>query len=125
VVIRDSEKDMAISKNVETSLLQKVLTPIGSLYSNWDYFQDFNNDNMVELTQNWFGGHMDVIEFQYIPRYEYWQKNRTAYTELNNFEKNRATLSWHLTQREKESLHHTILESNNKAALRKLQKLLE
>ncbi|HSZ25362.1 MAG TPA: patatin-like phospholipase family protein [Cytophagaceae bacterium] len=125
VIIRDSEKDIAIKKHSESSLFQKIITPIGSLYSNWDYFQDFNNDNLIEFTQSWFEGQYDVIEFQYIPRYKYWQKNRIEYTELNNYEKNRATLSWHLTQREKESLHQTILESNNKASLEKLQKLLQ
>jgi hypothetical protein len=125
IIIRDSEKDIAIKKHTESSLFQKILTPIGSLYNNWDYFQDFNNDNLIEYTETWFPGKYDVIEFQYIPRYEYWQKNRMEYTELNNYEKNRATLSWHLTQREKESLHKTILESNNHAALIKLKQLLE
>jgi len=125
VIIRDSEKDIAINKNNESSLFQKILTPIGSLYNNWDYFQDFNNDNLLELTQSWFDGKYDVVEFQYIPRYEYWQKNRAEYTEMDNFEKNRATLSWHLTQREKKSLHQTILESNNQMALKKLQKILQ
>jgi hypothetical protein len=125
VIIRDSEKDMAIRKHAQTSLFQKILTPIGSLYNNWDYFQDFNNDNLIELTQSWFDGKYDVVEFQYIPRYEYWEKNRDEYTELDNWGKNRATLSWHLTQREKESLHKTILESNNQASIKKLKKLLE
>jgi hypothetical protein len=125
VIIRDSEKDIAVKKHSENSLFQKILTPIGSLYNNWDYFQDFNNDNLIEFTQSWFEGQYDVVEFQYIPRYEYWQKNRIEYTELNNYEKNRATLSWHLTQREKESLHQTILELNNKNALERLQKLLK
>ncbi len=125
VVIRDSEKDIAVKKHNENSLFQKLLTPIGSLYNNWDYFQDFNNDNLLEYTQSWFKGKYDVVEFQYIPRYEYWQKNRIEYTELNNYEKNRATLSWHLTNREKISLHKTILEGNNKAALEKLKKILQ
>ncbi len=125
VIIRDSEKDIAVKKHAETSLFQKLLTPIGSLYNNWDYFQDFNNDNLIELTESWFKGPYDVVEFEYIPRYEYWQKNRIEYTGLNNYEKNRATLSWHLTQREKQSLHQTILENNNRVALNRLQKLLK
>ncbi|HWZ21334.1 MAG TPA: hypothetical protein VNW06_01700, partial [Cytophagaceae bacterium] len=125
VIIRDSEKDIDIVQHTEISLFQKILTPIGSLYNDWDYFQDFNNDNLLEFTQTWFEGHYDVIEFQYIPRYDYWEKNRSEYTELNNYEKNRATLSWHLTQREKQSLHQTILETNNQRAVKRLQKLLE
>lgn len=125
VIIRDSEKDIAVKKHTENSLFQKLLTPIGSLYNNWDYFQDFNNDNLIEFTKSWFKGPYDVVEFEYIPRYEYWQKNRMEYTELNNYEKNRATLSWHLTQREKESLHKTILEYNNQRSLKKLQGLLK
>jgi hypothetical protein len=125
VIIRDSEKDIAIKQHAETSLFQKIMTPIGSLYNNWDYFQDFNNDNLLELTESWFDKQYDVVEFQYIPRYTYWEKNRVEYTELNNYEKNRATLSWHLTQREKESLHQTILESNNQEALKRLKELLK
>ncbi|MCS6823053.1 MAG: patatin-like phospholipase family protein [Cytophagaceae bacterium] len=124
VIIRDSEKDGAIREQKETSLFQKMITPIGSLYSNWDYFQDFTNDQLIELAQSWYKGPFDLVEFQYIPRYEYWKNNKEEYSSLDNWEKNRAVLSWHLTKREKESLYNTIYEANNLAALAKLKKLL-
>jgi hypothetical protein len=125
VIIRDSEKDIEVRKRAEVSIIQKVLTPIGSLYSNWDYFQDFNNDNLLEFAQTWYRGPFDVVEFQYISQYEDWQKNRQLYSELDNYEKNRAALSWHLTAREKQSLFKTITEPNNVMALKKFKSIVK
>ncbi len=125
LIIRDSEKDAVVRKKSDASIIQKFLTPIGSLYSTWDYFQDFNNDNLLEFSQTWFNGKLDVVEFQYIPNYQDWQKNRQKYAELDNYEKNRAALSWHLTNREKMSLYKTIEEENNLHALTRFRSILE
>lgn len=125
VIIRDSEKDQEVRKRTESSVIQKMLTPIGSLYSTWDYFQDFNNDNLLEFAQSWYKGQCNVVEFQYISEYKSWETDRKGYLEMTNFEKNRAALSWHLTKREKQSLYNTINEPNNAAALKRFNMLLE
>ena len=124
--IRDSQKDMEVEKNNEGSILSKALAPIGSLYNNWDFYQDFNNDNLIEYSRSWLNCPMDVIEFEYIPLYGEKQKAKETKQPLKGkkIPNERAALSWHLTTREKQSLRKTILEENNQQALKKLQLLL-
>ncbi|MDF2454368.1 MAG: hypothetical protein K0R51_361, partial [Cytophagaceae bacterium] len=128
VNIRDSEKESPIVDNQSPSAWQKISSPISSLYSNWDYFQDLSNDNMLQYAQSWLDTDLDVIEFEYIPKSKYWhkmQERKINLEEISKMEENeRAALSWHLTTREKESLVRTVLESNNQAALSKLKKVL-
>jgi hypothetical protein len=128
ISIRDSEKNQPIESKVEPSIFQKMFTPIGSLYNNWDYMQDFTNDNVIESAQAWFEGDLDLIEFQYIPKPKYWDKLKEKNIDPAEVEKKeraeRASLSWHLTTREKESIKRTIQEANNQAAIIKLKSLL-
>ncbi|MFN3403640.1 MAG: patatin-like phospholipase family protein [Cytophagaceae bacterium] len=128
VSIRDSEKNSPIEKNTQTSIFQKIFTPIGSLYNNWDYLQDFNNDNLVEFAHEWFKGDLKVINFEYIPKPKYWDKlieKKIDPVEVEEKQRaERAALSWHLTTREKESIKRTIFEANNQASIQKLKSLL-
>jgi hypothetical protein len=128
VTIRDSEKEADIVSNEKSSAWQKIISPIGSLYNNWGDFQDLNNDNLLNYAQSWLNTKLDVVEFEYIPKPRYWTKlheKNIKPEEIDEIEKKeRASLSWHLTTREKESLVRTILESNNQASLYKLKKIL-
>jgi len=128
LAIRDSEKNIEIERKVEPSIIQKLISPIGSLYSNWDYLQDITNDNMLEYANGWFQGDLSIVDFQYIPKPKYWDKLVEKKIDPNTLEaKNkakRAVLSWHLTTREKESLSRTIYESNNKASMIRLNSLM-
>lgn len=128
IEIRDSEKDVEIETKVEPSILQKLTSPIGGLYNNWDYFQDISNDNMLEFSKAWFKNDIAVVDFQYIPKPKYWNKLKDKNIDAQKVEEtqksDRAALSWHLTVREKESLKRTIEEGNNQASLVKLKKLI-
>ncbi|MBO9702495.1 MAG: patatin-like phospholipase family protein [Sporocytophaga sp.] len=128
VCIRDSQKDSPIEKKAEASIFQKMFTPIGSLYNNWDYLQDFNNDNLIEGAYGWFDGKINVVNFEYIPKPRYWGILKEKKINPEEVEKKeigeRAVLSWHLTTREKQSLKRTILENNNQESLNHLKKLL-
>lgn len=128
VTIRDSEKEAPIESNQQSSVWQKMVSPIGSLYANWDYFQDLSNDNLLQYAQSWLATNLDVVEFEYIPKPKYWDKLQEMDInpeEIMEIEKNaRASLSWHLTTREKESLVRSVLESNNQASLYKLKRIL-
>lgn len=128
VNIRDSEKNIEIEKNERTSIFQKVVTPIGSLYDNWDYYQDLNNDNMLDFATTWLGCPLDVVEFEYIPQPTKWDllREKNIKVKANNSNTNeRAALSWHLNTREKASLRRTILELNNQSAMKRLVYLLD
>jgi hypothetical protein len=129
ISIRDSQKELEIEQNPKTSLLDKLFTPIGSLYESWDYLQDITNDNLVDYASGWFNNKIDVVDFVYAPRPKYWeklQKMNIDHKQLENlYKEERASLSWHLTTREKESLHRSIYEPNNVKSINKLRKLLE
>jgi hypothetical protein len=128
VIIRDSEKQVPIEKTQEPSIFQKIFSPIGSIYNTWEYLQDFNNDELVEFSQNWFNGDIEIVNFEYIPKPKYWNALKLKNIDPGEVETSdrseRAALSWHLTTREKESLSRTILESNNQASVIRLKSLL-
>lgn len=128
--IRDSEKEQEIEKKIQASIFQKMTSPIGSLYNNWDYMQDLNNDNILELTSDLYNGNLNLVEFQYIPQPPKINKvvsakQKKEIEEKEKEQERRAALSWHLTTREKESIKRTILEENNQKAFRKLKAILE
>jgi hypothetical protein len=130
ISIRDSEKEQEIEKKMQASIFQKMTSPIGSLYNNWDYMQDLNNDNILELTGDLYNGNLNLVEFQYIPQPPKINKplnaaQKKAIEEKEKEQERRAALSWHLTTREKESIKRTILEENNQKAFRKLKAILE
>lgn len=129
VAIRDSQKNGAIEQNEEQSLFQKVFTPIGSLYANWENLQDINNDNAVEFAQGWFKGDIERIELQYVPRSSYWKLSPDAKTiAKNSSPKSKtegASLSWHLTEPEKENIKNAIYEVRNQNAIYHLARLLK
>jgi hypothetical protein len=118
-----------VEKNVEPSIFQKMFSPIGSLYNNWDYMQDFNNDNLLEYAQSWFNGNLDIVDFQYIPKPKNWEKLKQKNIDADEVERKeraeRAALSWHLTTREKESIRRTIYEANNQTSINQLKSLLQ
>jgi len=128
VSIRDSKKELEIEKKISHGILQKLFIPVGSLYTSWDNFQDINNDNLVEYAKSWFKNSIQVIDFQYIPKPKYWNDSLMKNLDLFEIERiqkrERASLSWHLTNREKESLKRTIFESNNIVSIKKLKQLL-
>ena len=129
VSIRDSENNPEIEPTNDQSIWGKMFNPIGSLYKNWGYIQDFTNESKLEQLANDLGGLFNFVSFQYIPRPQTWEKLKEKHIDYHkmeaDLEKRRASLSWHLTNRERESIKRTIYEDNNQQALKKLTKLLE
>jgi len=129
VSIRDSQKDKPVKDKLQPSLFQKMFNPIGSLYKNWFQIQDFRDENMIEYAQTWFKGNINFVCFEYIPKPKYWKLLEEKHINIDKVEENekeeRASLSWHLTTMEKQSIKRTINEAHNRAALRQLKLLLE
>lgn len=126
--LRDSEKNPVIIKKSAPSLFEKIFTPVRSLYNNWSNIQDINNDNQLELARIWFEGDIHRIDLEYITTSAI-QEN-TADTISNNEirkekEVERASLSWHLTDFEKDNIIKNINLPRNQMALARLKKLLE
>jgi hypothetical protein len=126
VMIRDTEKEKEVKVSTRRSFVQEFFTPIGSLYKNWDNLQDFNNDNIVEYAQSWLGAEVDQVEFEY--KVETEQKKLEEPSKLEKIKGNgtedKASLSWRLTTREKESIKNSINASHNIQSINKLRSLL-
>jgi hypothetical protein len=119
--VRDSEKNPKIEKNITASIWNKFFNPIGSLFSNWGFMQDFTNDNVVELLSAEMKTPVKFINFEYVANQEVGKVLKISEKE----EAGRASLSWHLTQKEKNNIEKSFFNKNNQNALRELLLLLE
>jgi hypothetical protein len=110
VIIRDTEPNEEVHARSIPSLVDRLTYPIASVYNNLGNIQDRNNDVRIEQAKEWFDGRFQTVEFIY--------DNRRDGTEQE-----RASLSWHLTTKEKQSVIHNIRTVPNKKALRDLRAL--
>ena len=124
--IRDTEKDPIISRTTNPSIIQRIGAPISSVYNNLGNIQDLNNDKNIEFAGSWFNQKLNVIEIQYntssiFEGQEFININR----ELHEKEIERASLSWHLTEKEKRNIMSRIRIPENVEAISKLQHLIK
>ncbi|MGB3076520.1 MAG: hypothetical protein WBB36_14425 [Chitinophagales bacterium] len=94
--------------NEHPSLIQKLLDPISSLYAIWSDFHDYHQDELTGLADSWLDVDLNMISFEYVPE----QKDQVA------------SMSFHLTTREKQSILSTMENAENRAKLNKLVVLL-
>ncbi len=118
VCIRDSPRLLPIDKKISVNVVDRIFNPIGALYANWDWLQDNNNEYYLEYAHSFLKTKMDVVEFEYNPT----PKNGKIKSKSIN---ERASLSWHLTTREKLSLEASVFDVKNTLSLQKLKKILE
>lgn len=110
ISIRDKEKDPQVKIQGHQTLVDRAFNPIDALYSNWDFVQDCGNDQLFEL----------VIDKCTVPIYQ----NLFEYIPANADEE-KASLSWHLTSKEKISIQNNINQKNNQASLNQVIDLLK
>ena len=108
VNIRAIEQEMQIKKNMSNGVMQKFMSPVENLYSNWVEIQDYQNDQVLNYLDEILEGKMEVITFEYQP------------SENNK----RASLSFHLTAGEKQDINNAVHNVYNAEAYDKLEELL-
>lgn len=111
VMIRDTEPNERIHSRPIPSIMDKLTYPIASVYNNLSSIQDRNNDAHLEQAKDWLDTDLDVVQIIY-----------GAGDGLS--EQERASLSWHLTTREKQSILKSIESPRNKKALNELRALI-
>ena len=107
LTFRDKQKEHTIQSNPLQSIMESISLPIGSLYGNLFYIQDYNLDDMMQYLSIDVKSSIDIIDF-----------------ELDNVN-NRISLSWHLTSKEKENVINSMYSKNNQKSTVRLIKLLE
>jgi len=108
IQIRDRHKEFPIDENPSSTILNSLTRPLGSFYGNLFYMQDLSQSQLIEYAGTWFDGKLDILDF-----------------ELKNEKKDHISLSWHLTNREKQKVLNSINLPENQASIKKLVKLLE
>lgn len=126
--IRDTNKNPFIKQEAKESLTNIIFNPIANMYNNLDDMQDLANDNSIEFSNSIFKNKIDVVNIEYSPK-DWEAISRQPGIDLKKLEKTyeqeRASLSWHLTQQEKENIQRAIYNEKNKHAIARLKALLE
>jgi hypothetical protein len=89
------------------SVTEVVTRPLLLLQYNWYKMQEYNQNDMLSLTQQSMGKQVYKFTFQYYPKKE----------------EARAALNFHLTKREKQDIAEALESENNSTAFRQLQRL--
>lgn len=122
VSIRDSPKLANISRREGQSIVDAFTQPISSVYNNFENFQDITSDLLIGYSHSWFNNKIDRVDIEYeamdyVPVLQKMDSLRKTNA--------RASLSWRLTTREKQSVISNISSEKNKLAIDRLKKLLE
>ncbi len=125
ISIRDTKKNIEIEPRTTPSILQRLSSPISSVYNNLGNLQDVNNDNKLQFAKEWFDAPLEVVSIEY-DTYSNINKNdfRTERQRLEGRENERASLSWHLTGREKRNVRQNIYREENVRSISRIQQLL-
>ncbi|HEY6161636.1 MAG TPA: patatin-like phospholipase family protein [Bacteroidia bacterium] len=107
VQLRDKHKERPIEENPPKTLVQAMSRPLGSFYGNLFSVQDFNQDQLIMYTSAWLNTSIDMVDLQ-----------------LQNEMPDNISLSWHLTNHEKEKVIHSIELPENVESINRLIQLL-
>ncbi|MEL6594216.1 MAG: hypothetical protein AAFQ68_29200, partial [Bacteroidota bacterium] len=102
--IRDNYREDPIRFGEKPSLFSSMMRPLGGGLYSMAEARDMANDYLLEYVQEWYEGAIEVIPVEY-PRESFEQP---------------ASLSWHLTQREKQSIQRSLDNAQNKAIFARL-----
>jgi hypothetical protein len=122
VSIRDSPKLATIPQREGQSIIDAFTQPISSVYNNFEHFQDINSDMLIGYSTSWFPNKINRIDIEYEAE-DYVQ----ILHKMDSIRKHnaRASLSWRLTTREKQSIIENISSEKNKKAIEALRELLQ
>ena len=125
LIIRDTRKVSPIEQRSSQSLTDRLTYPIASVYNNLGNIQDIVNDSKIELVRSAIRQSVELVELEY-NTYSIFGDDEFMLSsrERQMKELERASLSWHLTTREKQNIIANIQRENNQAALRKLEKVM-
>jgi hypothetical protein len=108
IQIRDKNKISPIDKEAQPTLLQALARPVGSCYSNLFNVQDFNQNQQIQVADDWCKSNIEIINLQ-----------------LNNEAKEHISLNWHLTNKEKKQVLSSLYMEENKDAIDRIVELLK
>lgn len=122
ISIRDSPKLASIPERKGQTLLDEFTQPISSVYNNFENFQDITSDLLIGYSATWFNKPIERIDIEYqVGSFVPILQEMDSIRKLNA----RASLSWRLTTREKQSLIDNLSSEKNREAMERLKRLLK
>lgn len=109
VQIRDNEREDPIRDKISKGITGRLTAPVDGGYYSMSESKDMSNDYLLEFVREWYQGYVEVIPIQYS-------------RETDN---NPASLSLHLTQREKDNIRRGIFTPQNQEAFLMLSSLFQ
>jgi hypothetical protein len=106
--IRDTKKLLKNEYYHQISLTDKLTLPFGNLYNNFPRTQDFDQEQYLKMALTSFNVPVNLVTFN-----------------LRENQKDKISLSWHLTQQEKNKIKNALNSRRNQKSLKKLQGLLQ
>ncbi len=106
--IRDSEKRTKPKNRDYPSLVDRTVRPITGITEIWAELQDIRNDDYIEFATDWLDVPLYNLMIQYVP----------------GKKEERASLSWRLTEKEKESIRSSIQNPANQRIIDQIGTLL-
>jgi hypothetical protein len=107
IQIKDSPSEIRIRENPRSTFLRGLSSPLGGFYANWLNIQQYNQENLLAILQSETGIAIDLIDF-----------------ELEQG-KDRISMSWHLTRKEKKRILNSISGAENQHSIIRLKNLLK
>lgn len=109
VQIRDNEREDPILDPSSQNYFGKMMNPLGGGYYSLTESRDMGNDYQLEYMRQWYQGYVEVVTFEY-PR------------ETSDAP---ASLSWHLTDREKQSILRSLEKPHIQRSFAFIQELYD
>ena len=123
--VRDTKKIDEIEGMKHLSIVERFSAPISSVYNNLGNAQDINNDYKLAFAKTWFAKPLDIVEVEYNTNSIFNENSfLTKRHELHMKDVERASLSWHLTQKEKNNVIQNFNNPDCQEAVEKLKRLL-
>ena len=123
--IRDTKKKTPIEPKANPSLIHRFVYPISSVYNNLSNIQDVRNDRLIAYARTWLEVPIHPIQIEYdaITLAATQEKTLLEQNQLSAKEVARASLSWHLTEQEKQNILNYLQADHNRAALDSLRSI--
>src|SRR5690554_3843901 len=106
--VRDTKKTLVGETYKNIGLFDRLLLPFGNMYGNFPRVQDFNQDELFSTAIRSMNYPIEVVTLNLRENYN-----------------DKISLSWHLTQKEKEKISNSVYSEENSMAIERLLKLLK
>lgn len=121
LTVRDSPKLSPIPRQQEQTILDALTQPISAVYNNFENFQDISSDLLIGHAKKWLHTALHRIDIQYHAG-EYLDILHGMDSIRHN--STRASLSWRLTEREKQDIIENLHSEPNKKEFNRLKNYL-